>query len=66
MRTGAPKKPSLDELLALFAEEDILCTVTSASPKTLVEKYLRKGIVDAYFSAVIAGDAMNLNLPHSH
>jgi len=53
---GAPKKPGLDELLALLAEKGVPCAVASASPRTLVKMHLRKGDIEAYFSAVIAGD----------
>ncbi|MGN0076282.1 MAG: HAD family hydrolase [Parafannyhessea sp.] len=60
---GAPKKPGLDELLALLAEKNVPCAVASASPRTLVESHLRKGGVDTYFSAVIAGDDGLLSKP---
>lgn len=53
---GAPKKPGLDELLVLLAEKGVPCAVASASPRTLVETHLRKGGVEGFFSAVIAGD----------
>ena len=53
---GAPKKPGLDELLALLADNGVPCAVASASPRTLVETHLRKGGVEGFFSTVIAGD----------
>lgn len=56
LANGAPKKPGLDELLALLADKGVPCAVASASPRTLVEAHLRKGDVGGFFSAVIAGD----------
>ena len=49
LANGAPKKPGLDELLALLSDKGVPCAVASASPRTLVEAHLRKGGVEAYF-----------------
>ena len=65
LANGAPKKPGLDELLALLSDKGVPCAVASASPRTLVEAHLRKGGVEAYFSAVIAGDDGLPSKPHA-
>lgn len=56
MSEGAPKKPGLDELLALLNEWGTPCAVASSSPRRQIEAVLDHADVLESISAIVGGD----------